>query len=71
MHTKDNLGTLLENLIMMSLDEIAEARKNGASNEEFLLGEAHAYIDCLETILLSNGTDNSILLAIEERYGIR
>lgn len=70
MHTKEP-DTLLEDRIFMSLDEIAEARKNGASNEDFLLGELHAYIDCLETILTSKGVSNNALLAIEEKYGLR
>ena len=61
----------LEKHIEGCLDEIIHARKCGTENTEFLVGEIHAYLDCLEIILQSKGVDRQQILLVEEKYGIR
>lgn len=60
----------LEEYILLRLEEVQEERCLDAESE-FLLGQAYAFVECLEVILKSKGEDNETLLSIEKRYGIR
>ena len=60
----------LEEYILLRLEEVREERCQDTESE-FLLGEAYAYVECLEVILKRQGVDNETLLTIEKRYGIR
>lgn len=64
------LEDFLEEYLISRLDELRETYFQ-EDNSEFYLGEAYAYVECLEVILEYKGADNETLLSIEERYGIK
>lgn len=58
--------------LISSLDELKELRMNapGKRDDEFLLGETYAFLECLEIILLSTDTERAVMLGLEKKYGI-
>ncbi len=52
--------------IFECLDELNEAVEN-----DFVMGEKYAYIECLEILLQDKGIKNETMLALEKKYGIR
>lgn len=55
--------------ITESIGEISESFKQ--KPDGFLLGEAYAYIECLEILLIILKRDNSIVMEYEKLFGIR
>ncbi|MDE7330013.1 MAG: hypothetical protein K2N30_02795 [Clostridia bacterium] len=60
----------LVSYIETSLNEIAVSKDGENADGAFLTGEAYAYAECLEIILLRMGASKEELLKIEKRYGI-
>lgn len=60
----------LDEYLMLRLEELREELSQDAESE-FLLGQAYAFVECLEVILKSNGENDEELLSIERRYGLR
>lgn len=58
--------------LISSLDELKELRMNAPEkrDDEFLLGETYAFLECLEIILLSTDTERAVMLGFEKKYGI-
>ena len=58
--------------LISSLDELKELRMNAPEkrDDEFLLGETYAFLECLEIILLSTDTERAVMLGLEKKYGI-
>ena len=68
---EEAITLFLKKHIVMSLNEIRETSRNGSDKTNFELGEVYAYVDCLEMLLQYQGVENCVLLALEEKYGIR
>ncbi len=57
--------------LISSLDELKELRMTPEKrDDEFLLGETYAFLECLEIILLSTDTERAVMLGLEKKYGI-